>query len=189
MLTAISMSAIATNGVVPGERVGWAGHVAELSTDSRFAVCSRRFVLHDLSLPGAWVWRRCRDLLLLGNHLRGCHVHPRLYWDSAGTYVPVASRVQGQNSTCGIFTTVASPTYLLLHPIAPHPPSFVHRLYSLRYISFLRRPSSRSRVWRVRRQRPLSSTTCGCTAPLCWASWRWWCLWGLNMWTSWHWSS
>lgn len=73
-------------------------------------------------------------------------------------------------------------SHTILPLLIPPPPS-------LRFTSFLKRPSLRLRALRGRRQRQLSSTTCGCTAPLFWASCLWWCLWGSNMWTSWRWSS
>lgn len=92
MLTAISMSAIATNGVVPGECESGGGGVlrcvcvwwSSALTLLCVCVCSRRFVLHDLSLPRARVWWSCWDLLLLRHHFCRCHVHSWLYWNSAG---------------------------------------------------------------------------------------------------------
>lgn len=93
MLTAISMSAIATNGVVPGERMSEGMYSISVSVWHKtlkwlfcvFAAHSWRFVLYDISLARAWVWWSCWDLLLLGHHFCRCHVHSWLYWNSAGT--------------------------------------------------------------------------------------------------------
>lgn len=54
---------------------------------------SRWFLLHDLSIAGAWVWWSCWDLLLSRNHLCWCYVYSWLHWNSAGKS-PELSNIQ-----------------------------------------------------------------------------------------------
>lgn len=124
MLTAISMSAIATNGVVPGERVGGAGARTGGRAVRWFSLCRLQpEVLITWSLAP---WGQ--SLVALSGSASTWAPPLRVPCTSSAVlrscwYVS-ASCTQGQNSTCEIFTSVASPTHLLLHPIAPHPPSF-----------------------------------------------------------------
>lgn len=46
--------------------------------------CSWRFIFHDLTFTGSWVWRSCRALLLFGHHICFCHVHPGGYRNLLG---------------------------------------------------------------------------------------------------------
>lgn len=148
MLTAISMSAIATNGVVPGEK---ACKGCKASSDRLIDSC---FLIPALwSAAGGSYYMISRSL---GPEFGGA-VGICFY---LGTTFAGAMYILGCIEIllvrrCLLFKakTVAV-RYLLLflflrspsHPIVPHPSSFSVASLPFRSISFLRRPSLRSRV-------------------------------------------
>ena len=85
MLTAISMSAIATNGVVPAGGFLYHAYVdLDLNYDDgdmkvlfRTFVQFLRVIFHDISCAGSRVRRSSRHSVLYRDHLRWCHVHHR----------------------------------------------------------------------------------------------------------------